>query len=278
MPQRLPFALLLAHLALAGCAASRPQASHPAERPVRVMSLNQCTDQLVLALLPPERIASVTWLSRDPRFSAEVAAARRVAVNHGGVEEVVRARPDLIVADTFSNPAGRAMLHRLGYPMIEVADASSAADIRRNVRQVADALGEGPRGEALIARMNAQLADPPVTARPIRVAAWDRDGMGSGAMLGIALRAAGAVDVGGKNGGDVETLLAASPDLLLDREEAAHDASLGDNRARNAIVRARWPASRRLHIPRATLFCATPAIGRAALALREQLAQYRAAS
>lgn len=263
-------ALLSLGLWLGGCAVHAPATPVVTARPVRVMSLNQCTDQLVLALLPPDRIVSVTWLSRDPRFSAEVAAARLVRVNHGGVEEVVRSRPDLIVTDTFSNPAGRALLERLGYPLVEVSEAGSVADIRRNVRKVATALGEGARGEAMIARMDAALAPQARLAKPLRVAAWDRDGMGSGQMLRIVLHAAGLNDVGAASG-DVETLLATAPDLLIDRESGVHDASLGDNRAGHPLVRRLWGPARRLHVPQASLFCATPAIGSAATALRAEV-------
>ena len=54
-------------------------AAKPPSHPLRVMSLNQCADQIVLALLPPERITSVTWLNRDPLTSRMVAEAERVA-------------------------------------------------------------------------------------------------------------------------------------------------------------------------------------------------------
>ena len=47
------------------------------------MSLNQCTDQIVLALLPKDRITSVTWLSRDPLTSRMAAQAREVGANFG---------------------------------------------------------------------------------------------------------------------------------------------------------------------------------------------------
>ena len=279
MTGRSAFAVtLLPAVVLAGCGGSAPTALATTTRPLRVMSMSQCTDQLVLALLPPARIASVTWLSRDPRFSAEAGAAMRVPINHGGVEEVARTRPDLIVTDTFSNPGGRALLRRLGYPMIEVADAASVADIRRNVRTVAAAVGERARGEALIAGMDRALAVPPDAPRErIRVAAWDRDGMGAGTMLDTILAAAGAIDVGTR-GGDVEDLLVAAPTLLVERTSGAPSASLGDNRADHPIVRARWNRDRRLRVPEADLFCATPAIGKAALSLRAQVMAYRQGS
>lgn len=268
---------LLAFAAIGCGPAERGPTTIAVEQPVRVMSLNQCTDQLVLQLLPPDRIASVTWLARDPRFSLEAAAANRVPVNHGGLEEVARTRPDLIVTDTFSNPAGRAILRGMGYPMVELADATSIADIRRNVRTLAAALDRREQGERLIAQMDRALAHPAPRTPPVRVAAWDRDGMGTGTITDAVLRAAGAVDVGTRTG-DIEALLAVDPAMLVDTGADVHAPSRGDDRAHHPIVQHRWDASRRLRPPRASLFCATPAIGEAAIALRAQVARFAARS
>lgn len=254
---------------LGGCNASVPAASVSVARPMRVMSLNQCTDQLVLALLPPERIASVTWLSRDPRYSAQVAAAWRVPANHGSVEEVARTRPDLIVTDTFSNPSGRAMLRRLGYPVLELADSGDVAGIRRNVGTLAAALGEGPRGAALIAQMDAQLVPMPGT-RPITVAAWGRDGMGDSPLLSAIVAAAGLTSVGARGG--IEALLRAKPEFLIRGVADPREGSLGDNVSGHPLVRRFWPAAKRLTVAQSATICGTPAIGDAAVDLRRQVA------
>ena len=261
--------LSLPVLLLGGCTQSVPAKPVAVARPMRVMSLNQCTDQLVLALLPPERIASVTWLSRDPRYSAQVAAARRVAANHGSVEEVARTRPDLIVSDTFSNPTGRAMLRRLGYPILELADSGDVAGIRHNVTMLAGALGEGTRGRVLIARMDRQLT-PIRRARPITVAAWGRDGMGDSPFLSAIIDAAGLTAIGGRGG--VEALLRAKPDFLIRGVSDPREGSLGDNVTAHPLVRRFWPTGKRLTVAQSATICGTPAIGDAAVALRRQVA------
>lgn len=245
---------------------------------MRVMSVNQCTDQLVLQLLRPERIASVSWLSRDFAASAMAAAAAHVAVNHGVAEEVLAQRPDLVVAGTFATPALRATLKRLGYPLIEVDDPQSVADIRRVTRQVAAAVGERARGEALIADMDAKLAalarDP---APPIRVAAWDKSGFGAGAgtLFDAVLRAAGARNAAlevaaGDRRPDVEVLLATAPALLIQGTRDAHAADRGEDVARHRVVRRVW-SGRTLTIPQNYYVCGTPRIADAALALRDRL-------
>lgn len=266
-------------LLAAGC--SRPAAAPAASaKPLRVMSVNQCTDQIVLALLPPERIASVSWLSRDPAGSLMAGAAMRVPVNHGQAEEVLRQAPDLVVAGSFTTPALRGILKRIGWPMIEVDHASSFDDIRRTVRQVAAAVGEPARGEALIAGMDARLAQAAQQAeRHPRVAAWDGSGFGaaSGTLYDAVLTAAGARNVVREMGGysygrpDIETLLKLDPDLLVQGAAARTGGSLGDEITNHRIVRERW-RGRTLRIPQAYYVCGTPMIGDAVLTLQAEMA------
>lgn len=248
-------------------------ATGAAAAPVRVMSISECTDQLVLALVPPARIVSVTWLSRDPTTSLMAHAAGQVGVNHGLAEEVLRDHPDLVVADSFAAPATRALLHRLNVPMIEVASPETIGAIREATRQIARAVGALPRGAMLLARMDRTFADlaadPPLG---VRVVAWGGGGFGAsrGSLFDALLTAAGATNVApdaGRGGPDVERLLVAAPTLLVMGADAAPD--LHANVAAHPVVR-RWQG-RSVTVPQAHYFCGTPFIGDAALALRRQL-------
>ncbi|MEP9360848.1 ABC transporter substrate-binding protein [Sphingomonas sp. KR3-1] len=278
----LALGLLAAALPVSTGSAERPaNGTAPLRKPMRVMSLNTCTDQLVLELLPPERIASVTMLSLDPGDSLMAAEAKRVAINHGLAEEVVRQKPDLVIASPFSTPAVRSMLKRLNYPMIEVGAANSFDDIRSMTRQVAAAVGEVARGEALIAEMDAKLAAlaraPHAT---YRIAAWDRFGFGSGAgtLPGAIFEAAGAHNVAAdppaSNYGrpDAEVLLEAAPPLLVQGAPGVPKPSLGDDVEAHRVVRRFWSSQgRMLNIPQAYYVCGTPRIAEAVRLLREQL-------
>ncbi|WP_162792437.1 ABC transporter substrate-binding protein [Novosphingobium sp. P6W] len=241
--------------------------------------MNQCTDQLVLALLPPKRIASVTWLSRDAGGSLMAAEAGRVAVNHGLAEEVLQQKPDLVVAGAFTTPALRGMLRRLGYPMLEVPPAGSIEEVRAITRQVAAALGEVRRGEALIARMDRQLADlarDPVP--PVPVVAWDRTGFsaGEGTLYDAILSAAGARNLIrapatlSYRKPDVELLLQADPVLLVQGSMDPGSASVSDDAIRHRLVERFW-GERTLVIPQAYYICGTPMLGDAAVRLRQEL-------
>jgi iron complex transport system substrate-binding protein len=55
-----------------------------------MVSLNLCSDELVLRLANRENVASVTWLSRDPDSSNVADPAAQVPVNHGLAEAAIR--------------------------------------------------------------------------------------------------------------------------------------------------------------------------------------------
>lgn len=279
--RRVGILLAIAGVALPVSAGSVPPRAQ-ATPPMRVMSINQCTDQLVLMLLPPDRIASVTWLSRDPLLSLMAARARGVPVNRGEIEDVVRQQPDLIVADSFGSAATRAALRRFGFPMIEVAQPQSLDDIRATVRILAERLGTGARGEALIAGMDRRFAE--LSRRPalnLRVASWSGDGLsrGEGALYDAVLDAAGARNAAkeGVAGTDVEALLALNPDILVAPVGGVIGQSLRDRVARHPLVRKRW-AGRQVGISPRAYICGTPLIAEAAAELRSKFEAARLGS
>jgi iron complex transport system substrate-binding protein len=130
----------------------------PEDKPQRIVSLNLCTDELVLRLAEPGRIASVTWLSQDPRSSTVAGLAARVPANHGRAEEVLRFDPDLVLAGTFTTRVTVAFLKQVGIPVLELGVPQTLDGVRVQIREVAHALGETARGERMIAGMEARFA------------------------------------------------------------------------------------------------------------------------
>ncbi len=72
-------------------------AGGPARAVERVVSLNLCSDQL-LVMLAPEKVAALTVLARDPSLSVVAAEARHLPVVRADAEAVLRLRPDLVLA------------------------------------------------------------------------------------------------------------------------------------------------------------------------------------
>jgi iron complex transport system substrate-binding protein len=185
------------------------------------MSLKVCTDELLLDLVPPARIASVTFMAQEPASLRHWPQGARARVNAGSAEEILSTQPDLILTDPFMAPGMRQLLAKTGARIVEVPPAENFDQIRAVTRMVAKEVGEEARGEALIAQMDADLAAVAARrpARPVRVAQWGNGGYvpGAGGLFGAMLTAAGAVSIekGAMGLYDVETLIAAQPDLLV---------------------------------------------------------------
>ncbi len=155
-------AFLLMIAAAGACAAALPS----------VASINLCADQLVLTVAAPEQVLTVSWLSADPEESLLAAQAARYPLNYGSAEELLRFNPDVVIAGAYTNAFTRALLARLGYRVIELEPEESVADIARNLRLVAAAIGRDERGER--ARRRPSCARAADCRRAARTLAGDR--------------------------------------------------------------------------------------------------------
>jgi iron complex transport system substrate-binding protein len=148
-------AALLAGLAVGLAVIATPAVAQTS--PGRVMSLDSCADQYVLALAARETIVGVS-----PRAAAPDSFLRVKAIDlpkrRTTLEAVLGARPDVVVRQWGGDARLRAALARRGVRTISLGDATDFDGVRANVRQVAHALNRGPVGEALLARMDADLA------------------------------------------------------------------------------------------------------------------------
>ena len=160
MSQRLRWRRLLDAALLAAIAIMLvPAALSAAGIPKRIVSLNLCTDELVLRLADRANIASITWLSKDAISANVVDLAADVPVNHGLAEEIIPLDPDLVVAGTFTARTAVTMLKATRFPVTEFGVAHDVADVRSGIRKMAALVGEPARGEALVASFDERLAE-----------------------------------------------------------------------------------------------------------------------
>jgi iron complex transport system substrate-binding protein len=243
--------------------------------PQRIMSLKVCTDELLLDLVPASRIVSLTFLSREKASLKVWPQAATVPVNHGTAEEILQLHPDLILTDPFIAPSLRPLLARTGARVLEVPPAENFEQIRAVTRLVAQAVGEEARGEALIARMDADLRDL-AAHRPgkvVTVADWGGGGYvsGTGDLFDAMLTAAGARNVERGSFGyyDVESLIAANPDALVYGDTYSGTTSLRADQDLHPVLMRRYAGRR---ITYASLYgCGVPQSARVALQLQAAL-------
>ncbi|HEX3887180.1 MAG TPA: ABC transporter substrate-binding protein [Phenylobacterium sp.] len=271
-------ALGLSAALLAG-ANSLPASAAERAVPRRIMSTNVCTDLLLLELAPKSRIASVTFLAPEAARALFPGATEGIPLNHDAAEDVVNIRPDLILDSGLSSPLVRTLARRVGARVVDVKDADNFNDIRASLRQVGAAVGEPARAQALIAHMDAILADlathPPT--RRLRVVAWSGGSAvpGKDSLTDAIITAAGAVNIAARPGAaessfGVEELLAADPDALLYGGATLGQPSLLTDEGQHRVVRQRF-AGRRIAYNDIAHTCGLPQSADAARDLRRAL-------
>jgi iron complex transport system substrate-binding protein len=127
-------------------------------QPQRIASLCLQGDQYLLQLVPRERIAALSVLAADPDVSAHWEAARGIPVTHGGAEEVIRLRPDLVLVSSNALPLDMSMLRRCGVRTLELTIPTDFKELADQIRLAGRALGEEKRAEEIVDAMNARLA------------------------------------------------------------------------------------------------------------------------
>jgi iron complex transport system substrate-binding protein len=263
-----PLLMILPVLALLGAA--------PPTRPNRIVSLNLCADQYLMALADPGQIAALTRLARDPEMSADAVKARGYPASRGSAEEVLALRPDLILASPGRVEATMVQLRSRAIPTIELPPANSYAEIVAQVRTVASAIGHPGRGEALLARMAATLAAVPHDAGRGKVAAYyQRRGYltGTGTLVDELLRRVGLRNLATQLGKPslsrvgLEEMALARPDYLI--VEAATDRVI--DQGTEMLHHPLLASIRRVRLPQAWTVCGGPAYVRAARSIASQI-------
>lgn len=258
------------------CAAG---AQSPAAAPQRVVSLNLCTDELLMLLAVPQQIASVTWLVKDPTLSWYAAQAVPYLPNRGLAEEILILQPDLVLAGSFTTPSTVALLRQLEVPLLQLPMATNLAAIIEQIRLVARALGRLDYAEQIIADMHIRLAQlPPLPQQaPLLTAAlFQPNGLTATAdtLVHAALQQAGlqnlAVvrDLPNYARLSLETLLYDQPDLLVLNDYLETTPSLAQQVMRHPALRKFFRGARSVVVPAQAWSCGTPNFVRAVELLR----------
>ena len=145
--------------AMAACAVL-PAVAQSKARPQRIVSMNLCTDELLMRIVDPARIAGITYLSQQA-VNAPLgldAIARKLPINHGLAEEVIKLQPDLVLAGTFTTTTATTLLRHLGYNVVNFDPENTLADMRANIRKLGALVGEPARAERVITEFDARLA------------------------------------------------------------------------------------------------------------------------
>lgn len=251
------------------------RAADPAPR--RIVSLNLCTDQIALALVPRERIAMLSQLAADPTLSWQAERAHGIARYDGSVERIVELDPDLVLAGSLASVSSVAVLRRLGYRVETIEMPETVAASLAFIETTAALLGEAPAGSALasLTRQRLDAVREAMRGRPPELAlVYLPNGLspGAGTLKDELMVLAGWRNLAAERGitgyGSLglEDLVSHAPQaMLFDAVDLQH-ASLAQALLRHPAL---GDHIRSLTIPTATWICGGPQIAEAAERLAE---------
>lgn len=241
-------------------------------RPQRIVSLNLCTDQMLLALADREQIASLSPLIRDPSIALMVDKAEGLPVNDGRAETILFSGTDLVLTGTYAQQNQSALLRSQGLDVLAFGPWTSLVEGREQIREIARAVGHPERGEALVKEIDAALEHTKGLVKNKRsVLIYDRGGwvLPATSPTNELLVHMGLVPhqeaLGLTQGGmaRLETIVMTPPDFLLVDEAAGRMVDNGTALfVHPALVRA-VPPERRVVLPGKLTICdgpSTPAV------------------
>ena len=246
--------------------------------PERIVSLNLCADQYLVAVADKGQIAALTRFARDPAMSAVSGEAASLPYTGSTVEEVLKLKPDLVIASSQQRVGVVAHVAAQNVPIKPVRTANSYEDIKAQIQNVAVAVGHPERGAALIRQMEAGLADIRPAGRGRVAAYYQRRGFmtGTGTLVDEMMRRAGLENLAARLGKPVlaqislEEIVAARPDFLIVEADALRTMDQGTEMLQHPAL-AHIP---RLVLPQSLTVCGGPTYVEAIRLLVRQVEAY----
>lgn len=231
----------------------------------RIVSMNICTDQLLLALADPEQILGLSRFSRDARQAWVGNDARRFPILSGGAEDILVIKPDVVAASQFDKRSTRELLKANGVHLVELPVPRTLGEVRDQIREMGDIAGHPDRAAAEIARLDTAIAAARNIAagRHLRVLPLSRRGWvpGRDSFVGAILAEAGLASAAGDLGGgfgefaSLEAIVNLKPDFLVVSD--AGDRAEDDGRAflLHPALERFYPRAKRIVIPERMTEC-----------------------
>jgi iron complex transport system substrate-binding protein len=254
--------------------------SGPAIPPGGIVSNNPCIDAILAEVAVPGQIAAVSAYSHDPESgSAPLAWARARPALGVTAEEIIVARPRLVLTGNLASNGTNAALAKAGIRTQNFGVPSSVADSIEQVRLVAQVIGRKAAGERLVGTIEREAK--PLSA-PNREAAgrksaiiWQAGGFvaGKGTLQDELLVVTGfrnASDAYGLKQWDIlplEALIRKPPDVIF-MPLSAKGEDARSLTARTRLLRHTGSKTRIVAFPDKLLFCGGPTIITAMKALR----------
>lgn len=264
--------------ALALCGIAQAAAS---ETPRRIVSINMCTDQLLLDMVPPTRILGLSPYAGDTLRSWAADKALSLPKLSGTAEEVLILKPDLVLLSRYMKPDTLDFIRRRGIPHAEFDDVRSLDEAKAQILAFGARVGEAEAAKTRVAAIDVALEGLRVTATRagIRVLPLARRGWVAGkeTLMSDLLAKAGlsnaAAELGIQDGGFVslEAIVKLRPDAILVARDDLSSEDQGAAMLLHPAIQGLFPPERRLYLSEKLTVCGGPMLAEAINQLAAQI-------
>ncbi len=249
--------------------------------PLRVVSLNLCTDQLLIALAEPQQIAAVSLLADEPMMSNYVAKAKTYPAVGNNAEQIVAYSPDLILASNYTDAVLSAWLKKFGYRLVALPLVNTLDEVPLRIEEIATLLQRPDQGRQLIDDYNHRMTQISQSLPPLKVivVAANLYVAGAGTIPDQLLTRMGLVNVASAkitNGWayiTLEQLIAWQPDYIILQKDSMNRASRAEQVFDHAALKVLLQDSQRINVPAKYWICAGPEIAHAGELIQRQIQQ-----
>jgi iron complex transport system substrate-binding protein len=206
--------------------------------PRRIVSLVLGADEILTAIVEPERLVAVSRFADSPELSTCADRVPPGAARIRGLdpESIIALQPDMVFVAGYTLESAVRILVGTGTAVVRFGEHRSFEDVARNVRVAAAAVGAESRAEALLRGMRARLdrVDARVRGRPTpRVLYYSPVGYtsGMGTLIDDKITRAGGRNVvseaglSGPRHLSVDLLVALDPEVIVVPRWAPGDAA-----------------------------------------------------
>lgn len=129
--------------------------------PQRIMTLSMGLDNVVLGLVPPEKMVAINYLADDQKSSNIVKYGQQIQqkIKKPSVERIMSLRPEVVFVNVWTDSTIITSLRDLGVRVIVLNNPKDIEGVRKNIRAVSQVLQMETKGNELIGKMDAKLED-----------------------------------------------------------------------------------------------------------------------
>ncbi len=144
-------------------------AIHLSEKPRRIVTLALASDEIVLSMVPPERMAAVSYLAVDEGISTVTDKAEAIShrMKNYVPEDILACHPDLVIAPDWTSDEVIQSLKDLGLTVYISRGSLTIDTVKVTVKEIAEAIGEPEKAQPILDEMEADMAKAEVRRNAI---------------------------------------------------------------------------------------------------------------